>query len=53
MLVAWFAVAVLAPSTGLETGGELWGEQGDGENQGDPKASAFFAMAIHEAVEKL
>ena len=48
--LSWFAAAVLAPSTGLESGGELWGEQGDGETQGDPKASAFFAMAIHEAV---
>ena len=48
--LAWFAAAILAPSTGLETGGDLWGEQGDGETQGDPKASAFFAMAIQNAV---
>ena len=48
--LAWFAAAILAPNTGLETGGKLWGEQGDGETQGDPKASAFFAMAIQNAV---
>ena len=28
----------------------MWGEQGDGETQGDPKAPAFFAMAIQAAV---
>ena len=48
--LAWFAAVVLAPSTGLETGGQLWGSQGEGETQGDPKASAFFATAIQRAV---
>ena len=50
--LAWFAAVVLAPSTGLETGGEQWGEQGEGETQGDPKASAFFANAIQKAVRR-
>ena len=50
--LAWFAAVVLAPSTGLETGGEQWGEQGEGETQGDPKASAFFATAIQPAVRR-
>ena len=50
--LAWFAAAVLAPHTGLETGGEQWGEQGEGETQGDPKASAFFAIAIQQAVRR-
>ena len=31
--VAWFAAVVLAPSIGLETGGKLWGTQGEGETQ--------------------
>merc|ERR1712012_1273788 len=48
--LAWFAAVVLAPSTGLKTGGQLWGTQGEGETQGDPKASAFFATAIQRAV---
>ena len=50
--LAWFAAVVLAPSTGLETGGTRWGEQGEGETQGDPKASAFFAGAIHGPVRR-
>ena len=50
--LAWFAAVILAPSTGLETGGEQWGEQGEGETQGDPKASPFFASAIHPAVQR-
>ena len=48
--LAWFAAVIVAPSTGLETRGVKWGEQGDGGTQGDPKESAFFATAIQEAV---
>ena len=48
--LAWFAAVIVAPTTGLETRGEKWGEQGDGGTQGDPKESAFFASAIQEAV---
>ena len=48
--LAWFAAVILAPNTGLETGGKVWGEQEDGETQGDPKAPAFFAMAIQAIV---
>ena len=40
--LSWFAAVVLAPSTGLETGDEQWGEQGEGETQGDPKAPALM-----------
>ena len=40
--LAWFAAVVLAPSTGMETGGKLWGTQGEGR----PKVLSFFAMAI-------
>ena len=50
--LSWFAAVVLAPSTGLETGGEQWGEQGESEVQGDPKASGFFAAAIQQAVRQ-
>ena len=49
--LAWFATVVLTPSTGLETGGVQWGEQGEGETQGDTRASPFFASAIHPAVK--
>ena len=50
--LAWFAAAVIAPETALETGGQRWGDQGDGGTQGDPKESAFFATAIHSAVRQ-
>ena len=51
--LAWFAAVILAACSGLETGGKMWGEQGDGETQGDPKAPAFFAMAIQAIVRIL
>ena len=50
--LAGFAAVVLAPHTGLETGGMQWEEKGEGETQGDPKASAFFVAAIRHAVRQ-
>ena len=35
--LAWFAAVVLAPSTGLETGGQLWGTQGEGKLRAIPR----------------
>ena len=51
--LAWLAAVVLAPHTGLEAGGALWGLQGEGEVQGDPLASACFAVAIQRDVRAL
>ena len=38
--LAWHAATVLAPNHGLEVGGVKWGEQEDGERQGDSEAPA-------------
>ena len=38
---------------GLESGGELWGKAAEGETQGDPKAGAFFCVAIQPQVREL
>ena len=51
--LAWHAATVLAPNHGLEIGGEKWGEQEDGERQGNSEASAYFAVAIHKDVRKM
>ena len=37
--IAWHAATCLASHTGLECGGRLWGETGEGCTQGDPEAS--------------
>ena len=51
--LAWFAATVLAPYSGLETGGRLWGETGEGGTQGGPESAPFFCIAIHPAVRRL
>ena len=50
--LAWHAATVLAPDHGLEIGGVKWGEQEEGERQGDSKASAEFAVAVHKDVKE-
>ena len=50
--LAWHAATVLAPDHGLEIGGVKWGEQEEGQRQGDSKASAEFAVAIHKDVKE-
>ena len=51
--LVWHAATVLAPGHGLEVVGEKWGEQEEGERQGDSAASAFFAVALHKDVKEL
>ena len=51
--LAWHAATVLAPNHGLEVGGVKWGEQEDGERQGDSEAPAYFAVAIQKDVRQL
>jgi hypothetical protein len=51
--LAWFAATVLAPYSGLETGGRQWGETGEGGPQGGPESSPFFCVAIQPAVRRL
>ena len=51
--ISWHAATCLASHTGLESGGELWGEAGEGMSQGDPEASGWFCVAWHEDVREL
>ena len=51
--ITWNAVTVLSPQTGLENGGEKWGEQEEGKREEDSKASSFFAVAIQTDVREL
>ena len=39
--------------TGLENGGKLWGEAGEGLTQGDPEISGFFSVGWHSEVRDL
>ena len=45
--------AYLASNHRLESSGEQWGEAEDGHTQGDPEASAAFAVPVQPAVEDL
>ena len=51
--LAWHAATCLASHTGLESGGRLWGEAGEGLSQGDPEASGWFCVAWHREVQAL
>ena len=51
-LVTFFAVTQGA-ATSLENHGNIWGEAGDGQIQGDPCASAGFSVGIHRDVRAL
>ena len=51
--LAWFAATILAPYSGLETGGKRWGETGEGGTQGGPESAPFFCVAIQPAVRRL
>ena len=42
-----------AMPTGLETGGKLWGEAGDGLTQGCPLSGGFFCVGWHRDVREL
>ena len=51
--LAWHVATCLAAPTSLESGGELWGETGEGHSQGDPEASGCFCVAWHQEVIQL
>ena len=46
--LAWFAAVVLAPSTGLETGGQLWGIVGRGGDSGRSQGLSLFCNSYPE-----
>ena len=50
---AWsYATSVAAPST-LESGGQAWGEAGEGLMQGKPSSQGYFSVGWHPEVRKL
>ena len=51
--LAWHAATCLASHTGLESGGQLWREAGEGLCQGDPEVSSWFCVAWHREVREL
>ena len=51
--LAWHVATCLAPPTGLESNGRLWGHTGEGHSQGDPEASGCFCVAWHADVRDL
>ena len=48
--LACHAATLLAPASGLESKGRLWGESDEGTTQGDPESGPFFNVAIHQDV---
>ena len=48
-----FAAAILSPIAALESGGEAWGETGEGMGQGDPPSGDFFAVGLHPDLVEL
>ena len=51
--LAWHAAMILAPHNSLETRGQVWGEQEEGNVQGGPEASALFCVGLHPHVQTL
>ena len=51
--LAYFCAVTLAPVTGLESGGDLWGEAEEGDTQGDPAASMRFCVGLQSSLVTL
>ena len=51
--LACHAATLLAPGSGLETRGVLWGESWEGTTQGDPESGPYFAAAIQKYVVRV
>ena len=48
--LALHAATLLAPGSGLESQGYLWGEAHEGTTQGDPESGPYFNVAIQKYV---
>ena len=48
--LALHAATLLAPDSGLESQGHLWGVAHEGTTQGDPESGPYFNVAIHKYV---
>ena len=51
--MACHAATLLAPGSGLESRGVLWGESREGATQGDPESGPYFAVAIQKFVVRV
>ena len=51
--LAHFLAITLAPFSGMEYGGVLWGETGEGVAQGDPASSFEFCLGVQPSLETL
>ena len=51
--MASHAATLLAPGSGLESRGILWGESWEGATQGDPESGPYFAVAIQKHVVRV
>ena len=51
--LACHAATLLAPGSGLESRGVLWGESWEGATQGDPESGPYFAVAIQKYVVRV
>ena len=48
--LTWHVASCLASEIGLESGGKLWGQTGEGHCQGNPEAGGCFCVAWHPDV---
>ena len=48
--LASYTAAILAPHSGLESGGHLWGMTGEGGTQGDPRTSDDFIITLQPSL---
>ena len=51
--LACHAATLLAPGSGLESRGILWGESLEGATQGDPESGPYFSVAIQKYVVRV
>ena len=51
--LAHFCAVTLAPVSGLESGGTLWGEAAEGDTQGDSAASMRFCVGLQPSLRRL
>ena len=51
--LAAYSGVTLAPYSGLESGGRLWGSTGEGGTQGDSKTTDDFTVTLQPSVVRL
>merc|ERR1719483_94158 len=51
--MAWYFATSMAATTTLETGGQSWGEAGDGLVQGKPTSMAYFCVGLQPELSQV